>query len=408
MNKQQLLFTALLLLLACGGKRKPEQKENQIQIAEQQENTEQADIEVDFLNCPIDPKEGILGGEYCGGDFWSGFTFTHGDAFFYLIPKIEAWRWMQKEQAKIKINENGDGGYYANKMSGLGYLLEKQSYSELSKKFDIYVFYTRKKDFMVFDTENRHFELKIPNTTYLYYLDFEHSRILKMDSLVTRENDADRGKYSWMNNFAASKLLDSKQKYLESMKTGKSVKNFVPFTYAIDIQAKGDLNFDGLEDIVVILVDETNNNDTPRPVLVLLGQPDGTYIRDKISWTAVEPKYRDDHLNYETEEISIDSTGVLQHWIWNLGPNINQTCKYKYIENKFCLIYLQSFNAGAGGQTEIFLNLLTSELVITECSTLHEDMPTKTSNDVYKINEISFESVNPAEIVSSIFFKYDL
>ncbi len=242
-----------------------------------------------------------------------------------------------------------------------------------------------------------------------YHYDNEHTNCITL--FLVKENG--KFKINDIENLSAEHFteigdepedMDDFIDAVEFVKTGESIESFVPSGYIIDMQANGDLNHDGLEDLVVVLIQE-ENDEAKRPVLVLLCQPDNTYVLDKFSWTVVESKYNET-LRYEEENINIDNEGVLQHHIRNFGPNINRTCEYKYIDNELCLVSIEAFGSGAGEQREIKLNLLTAELEITTVNTFTEN--SETVSKIHKIEKVLFESAKPMEIINDILVKYNL
>ncbi len=242
-----------------------------------------------------------------------------------------------------------------------------------------------------------------------YHYDNEHTNCITL--FLVKENG--KFKINDIENLSAEHFtefgdepedMDDFIDSVEFVKTGESIESFVPSGYIVDMQANGDLNQDGLEDIVVVFIKEENVH-AKRLVLVLLRQPNNTYILDKFSWTVVESKY-DETIRYEEEDININNEGILQHHIWNFGPNINRTCKYKYIDNELCLVSIEAFGSGAGEQREIKLNLLTAKLEITTVNTFTEN--SETINKVYKTGTVLFESAKPMEIINDILIKYNL
>jgi len=183
----------------------------------------------------------------------------------------------------------------------------------------------------------------------------------------------------------------------------KTVKDFIPEHYDIDLEADGDLNHDGLKDQVMILIN-TVDTTSQRVALVLLLQNDKSYKLDTKSFGVVEPKYREDgYQNYDFEDISIDKEGVLTITQQATGPNGSLESIYKYIDDKLILTDITSFTMGAGGQTELKLNLIKGIFEETDINTMKEDMPSKTTTKKYKIPEVSFENSNPRDVIIKAF-----
>lgn len=179
--------------------------------------------------------------------------------------------------------------------------------------------------------------------------------------------------------------------------------SFIPDDYMIDMETDGDLNHDGLEDHVMVLLHKTDRT-AQRLSLVLLQQPDKKYNLDKKSWTAVGPKYRDDgYAYYDTEDLSIDSTGTLLIQMYAPGPPGNRETSYRYHNHELELINISTYNMGAGGHTEINFNLQDGIYEQTDMNTMQEDMPASTSAKKYKIPKVFFETGDPDAIISEAF-----
>jgi len=134
------------------------------------------------------------------------------------------------------------------------------------------------------------------------------------------------------------------------------VENLIPKDYEIDLEADGDLNNDGVADKVIVLI-KTTDTTALRPTLVLLKKGEA-YSVNAISYTAFDPKYREDGFkNYDFEDVSIDS-GKLVTTMQATGPNGSLEGTYKYINEELMLTHITTFNMGAGGQTEQKFDLL--------------------------------------------------
>jgi hypothetical protein len=184
---------------------------------------------------------------------------------------------------------------------------------------------------------------------------------------------------------------------------GNNIESFIPGNYTIDMETEGDLNHDGLEDHVIILRNKTDST-AQRLSLVILQRPDKKYRLDKKSWYAVGPKYRDDgYPYYDTEDLSIDSTGTLQFSMYAPGPPGNRETNYRYNNDELELISISTYNMGAGGHTEINLNLQDGIYEQTDMNTMLEDMPGSTNTKKYKIPKVLFETGNPDFVISEAF-----
>ncbi|WAC42568.1 hypothetical protein [Pedobacter sp. SL55] len=124
------------------------------------------------------------------------------------------------------------------------------------------------------------------------------------------------------------------------------VAQLIPQYYDIDLEAEGDLNNDGLADKALVLIN-TRDTTAQRPTLVLLKQGNA-YSVNTISYTAFDPKFREDGFkNYDYEEVSIDS-GKLVIKKQAMGPAGSIESTYKYMGDDLVLTYITTFNMGAG------------------------------------------------------------
>lgn len=181
--------------------------------------------------------------------------------------------------------------------------------------------------------------------------------------------------------------------------SGKTINDFVPKNYKIDLEADGDLNQDGLKDHVIFVI-KANDSTAQRSAAVLLKQQDKSYKLDAKSSSIIEPKYREDgFLNYDYENISIDKKGQLVVTQQSTGANGSLESIFKYVDNKLILKNISTFNMGAGGQTELKLDLIKGIFEETNINTMDENMPSETTSKPYKPGKILFEDSDPAAII---------
>ena len=186
---------------------------------------------------------------------------------------------------------------------------------------------------------------------------------------------------------------------------GNDVKDFIPENQKIDLETEGDLNLDGLRDKVIILI-PSKDSTAQRTAIVLLKQKDDRYQLDSKSLGIIEPKYREDgFLNYDYEDIKIERNGQLMISQQALGPNGNIESIYKYVGNDLVLSHISTFNMGAGGQTELDLDLITGIAEQTDINTMDENMPSETYRKPYKPTKILFEDSDPRAVMDEVFRK---
>lgn len=186
-------------------------------------------------------------------------------------------------------------------------------------------------------------------------------------------------------------------------KVADKVENLIPKGYKIDLEADGDLNNDGSEDKVIVLLNTTDTT-ALRPTLILLNKAK-VYEVNAISYAVVEPKFRDDGYKiYDYEEVSIDS-GKLIVTMQGTGPYGSIESTFKYLKNELTLTCITTFNMGAGGQTEQKFDLIKGIYQQTDINTMKEDMPSETTTKKYKIPKMLFKDSSPSEIMIEAFKK---
>jgi hypothetical protein len=186
-------------------------------------------------------------------------------------------------------------------------------------------------------------------------------------------------------------------------KTGKQIADFVISPYEIQYRAEGLLDDDEFADAVIVLQNKSDKS-TSRPTLVLLKQPNGGYKLQEISWVAIAPDYTsDDYKIYDTESISISNKELL-FLLYGIGPSGNKETIYKFEQNKLILINVNTYNAGAGGQSTMDYNLLTGDINQEEVNTMIDSMPTTTTKKILKLKrKIYFDKDDPEKVLDTIF-----
>lgn len=185
-------------------------------------------------------------------------------------------------------------------------------------------------------------------------------------------------------------------------KSGNKIEDLIPQYFDTDMEASGDLNHDGLEDRVLVLVN-TRDTTALRPTLVVL-KVGNVYRIDAKSFAVIEPKYRQDgYLNYDYEEVKIDKNGQLIFSQQSTGPNGSLESTFKYLNNELILTNISSFAMGAGGQTELKLDLLKGIFEQTDINTMKEDMPSKTTTQKYILPKTVFSNSDPRAIMIKAF-----
>lgn len=216
------------------------------------------------------------------------------------------------------------------------------------------------------------------------------------NSAVETENESDE------------KELNTQEGPLVFPKTGKKATDFLPQNNAYEIQyeAKGDLNSDHLEDLVVVLQHIENNTEI-RPMLILLQNKDKSYRLDKMSNFAMPAEYNEHNYKiYDTEDINIDK-GVLQIQLSAIGPSGNNYSEFKYINKDFILTNIETFNQGAGSWQELYYDLEKGEITEIITNTMVEDTPSEKKTIKLTKEKHKFENTSPTQIIIDVYSKID-
>ncbi len=181
--------------------------------------------------------------------------------------------------------------------------------------------------------------------------------------------------------------------------TGNKASDFMPkmtiYDYDIQYEAKGDLNNDGLEDIVVILRNKEIKT-AQRPMLILLRNKDKTYRLDKVSNVTMPKEYNEhDFKLYDTEDISIEN-GELKIQLYSIGPSGNCFADFKYFGNELVLVSYEGYFRGAGGHSSLTydfekeqLTANTTDFIDDEETTSSEIIPLKKKKYLFENTSIT-------------------
>lgn len=186
-------------------------------------------------------------------------------------------------------------------------------------------------------------------------------------------------------------------------KIGKTADDFVAEPYKVKMKAEGFLNDDALKDIVIVLQNENDNQDS-RAVLVLLKQETGEYKLQDFSWEALDPEYTESGYQiYTSEEIYIKNK-ILHIMLQSGGgpPGTRETL-YKYANNDLILIEMHTFNAGAGSHLSSDYNLITGVAEHEVTNTLNDSMPSKHEIKKFQLKrQMLFAKDNPNIVLENL------
>ncbi|MGN7986669.1 hypothetical protein ACTJKC_04970 [Pedobacter sp. 22226] len=187
----------------------------------------------------------------------------------------------------------------------------------------------------------------------------------------------------------------------EFPESGNTIDDFVTSPYIIAMDAKGLLDDDDLEDVVLVLQNKTDSTDL-RPVLVLLKQATGGYRLYATSWQAIGAAYiNGDYQQYDSEDITIDKNKTLIISTYGSGPVGNRETRYSFKNGELVLTYMETYNAGAGQQTIAKYDVLARKITVEDINTMKEDMPAKLSYGKLPPHKpYLFKEVDPVSVFS--------
>ena len=190
--------------------------------------------------------------------------------------------------------------------------------------------------------------------------------------------------------------------------TANKAKDFLPKNgdYEIQYGARGDLNNDGLEDIVMVLCQKKDKM-ASRPMLILLKEENGNYRLDKVSYHVMPIEYTaDDYKIYDPEDISIDS-GVLRIQLYSYGPYSNVFSTFRYEDAELLLTDIETYNTGAGSHLRLYYDVKQGTLEEEVINTMEEDMPSETQTFHLGAATYRFEDAAPDEIIIEAYQQSD-
>lgn len=192
-------------------------------------------------------------------------------------------------------------------------------------------------------------------------------------------------------------------------RTGKTAADFVPDNsiYAVQYEAEGDLNADGIADLAVVLQNKKDKQQGARPVLVLLGQSDKSYRLDQVSHFVFPVENNEANFpNYDTEDISI-SDSALHIQLYGVGPQGNLFSDFKYFGKDLLLTAIETYNMGAGSHSQIDYDPLKGSATLEVINTMEEDMPSETTVHPIRKKTFPFETADPVEIIRDVYQQID-
>jgi hypothetical protein len=188
---------------------------------------------------------------------------------------------------------------------------------------------------------------------------------------------------------------------------GNDSKDFNPNPKEIEIQyeSEGDLNLDGLYDIVLVLK-RIGVYDDVRPTLILIQSPENSFQLKNLSFTAMPIEYSDEYKIYDFEDLSIDD-GQLIIDLNSIGPAGKNSSTYRYLEDELILTEIETYNMGAGSHMALDYDILKGEITQTIINTMEEDMPSEEKTFSLGAQKFRFENADPIDIIIQSYQKFE-
>lgn len=159
---------------------------------------------VDFVSYPIDDLEGITSTRYDGIYRSFDFRYTNGETTFILVPKIGGGKWYNQQTAKYK-NQDTDAAIEKN--------LNQQSFKNLSKEFDIWIFHTPKEFLKHTPNMDAPYTPLIPRNIFFYKYDSLKNSYTNVDMFLVN-NEKDEAKANeWRENIIAKLNIKDNHNY---------------------------------------------------------------------------------------------------------------------------------------------------------------------------------------------------
>lgn len=172
--------------------------------------------------------------------------------------------------------------------------------------------------------------------------------------------------------------------------------NLIPPGHQSIAEATGDLNGDKISDLVVAMR-PTGDQKSETKTLIYLGKSDADFQLRSESDLVIPPEMTEDDLPlYESISLTIENQ-KLEVGVFKFTSNIRS--HFRFIDDSFRLISIESYATGAGGQWIADLDLIKSTLKQTEINTMEESMPEETSQKTVSLPNLYFQTVDPEKIL---------
>jgi hypothetical protein len=181
---------------------------------------------------------------------------------------------------------------------------------------------------------------------------------------------------------------------------GEHPEQFAPAGYAIQYQAEGDINSDGLADAAIVLR-ATEDSTEGRALAVLVAQAGSPRYRlADAGWNAIGPQYAASGypIRY-IEELTIEQ-GDINLKLSDPGPSGNLSTIYRYMDREVRLVSLETFNQGAGGASRLTKDFLTGKVTSVEINRMKDPEETSEATTEGEPRKILLHDSNPEEFVN--------
>lgn len=227
--------------------------------------------QIDFLKYSVDDLEGIVEEGHEGVYRNFDFSYTNGEAYFLLVPKIGAKKWYNIELKKYS-NEDKEVDAKISKKLGT------QGFQKLSSDFNIWVFFTDKKYLNYTPQTDAKYTPKIPRKTGIYYYKSQENLWEEVDSFSVLKDIDEKKEQNWREQFIDKLIqndndIDNIPNYIKAIEAGD---------FTLIKEKECDLNMDSFSD--KILVFKNNKEFNPEdistiisPIIILLNNGKNGY-----------------------------------------------------------------------------------------------------------------------------------
>lgn len=197
MKNKYIYIAAVFLATSCNGQEKEKTvSNNSIEIS----NKEKGVSKINFIDYPIDDLEGITSTQFEGIYRNFDFKYSDGEVTFILIPKMSSEKWY-KQQANIYKNRDLDLSIETK--------LNNDSFKNLSKEFEIWVFHTPKKYLKRTPNMDSPYSLLIPRKIFLYQYNSSENKWIETDHFIVNNGSDEAKANHWRENIISNFVIHS-------------------------------------------------------------------------------------------------------------------------------------------------------------------------------------------------------